>query len=323
MRSDTDRAKPGFTIIELLVVITIIAVIGGIGLAVASRVTNGNKARASENLLRVMDQVLEAYVAKTGANPPAFVKVSAQDAFKYPGPSIPNTATIYFPVIDGRAQSRQLPFTSTIGSNNDRFDRDRDPPQPTVSLFLLEATRVLGDDTLLKGIDSRFVTKGAVSAWGWRDADPTLVQFDANPSNEGSQPALQAFSVLDAWGRPIRMVHPQFAGGAGDYFDRAGSSWTSKSRPFIDFSVAGDYASAAAAGTGAARNGIFSRSCSPFNPGTASATKPVGDADEGVPSGNRPYFYTTGADGQPGDRADNLYTTKPSLPPETARIPID
>ncbi len=46
----------------------------------------------------------------------------------------------------------------------------------------------------------------------------------------------------------------------------------------------------------------------------------VGDADEGICPSNQPYFYSSGTDGDPGTREDNVYSTIPRFPSRTAEL---
>ncbi|MEO1584818.1 MAG: prepilin-type N-terminal cleavage/methylation domain-containing protein [Planctomycetota bacterium] len=110
--------------------------------------------------------------------------------------------------------------------------------------------------------------------------------------------------VLDQWGNPIRFVHPSYDGGFGDWynFDGQRSNRETLSLP------------TAAGGT----IQQLRRSFRPFDPTAAGSEELIGDADEGVCPSGLPYFYSAGADGDPGTRADNVYgDTLPRFPAET------
>jgi prepilin-type N-terminal cleavage/methylation domain-containing protein len=59
----------GFTLIELIVVITIIAVLVSLTAAVGVSVLRGSKERNTENLLNTLDRALEEYISEVGSIP--------------------------------------------------------------------------------------------------------------------------------------------------------------------------------------------------------------------------------------------------------------
>lgn len=233
----------GFTLVELLVVIAIIGILVTLGLAVASRVASGGKQRATENLLKTLDQALSEYINAKEGKAPAYFK---------------DERGVEFPMIDARAQSGTA-------------------VEPSLALFLAEATRVASVQAIITGLDPQFVESvDLVTANG---LTPSLIRN-----------ALRTVTVKDAWGRPIRFVHPAFHGGYGPSSRAAG-------RAPRTFQVAGV-------------DTVFVRVAEP-------AGGAAGDADEGLCVNNRPYFYSAGADGNPGTRDDNVYTTRPTFPAES------
>jgi prepilin-type N-terminal cleavage/methylation domain-containing protein len=71
------RLARGFSLVEILVVVTIIGVLLAIGLVVGERVTTGAQRTATQGKLIILDQALAAYQSERGgANPPAYVRVS-------------------------------------------------------------------------------------------------------------------------------------------------------------------------------------------------------------------------------------------------------
>ena len=324
-------AARGFTLIEILLVIVVIGILSALGLAVTNRVVTLNRARTTENLVRGLDQLMESYVASQGAPPPAIMKVAAGDASITAGNTAADRAvTLWLPMADGRyvgagtidAPARRFPLTAS--SPGDRaagqlFDRDLDPPQPSAGLFLLAVRQALGNLGPIQAWDSRFLIEQPVTAWGWRDTEQDVTQFGFVSSQDA---ALRLPIPRDAWGRPIRFVHPAFQGGFGRCY---GTARDTTSRSLINFQDP-PFADLATGATGAGRRGAFSRSARPFDPAGDPATRglrPVGDADEGSSSGRQGYFYSAGASGNPGDRRDNVYSAAPSFPPETQTIIFD
>lgn len=199
-------------------------------------------------------------------------------------PAYKDDANVFHPLWDGRA----------VGSAADAA------AEPSVQLFLLIAAEVPEVETTLQGLDAKFVSRATISTNG------NFVRKYVN----GTLTNVNALVVKDAWNRPIRFVHPIWQGGAGDYWN--GSSVTGGRPQFLEYDVNGN-------GSISAQERIR-RSYRPFNPATPGVANPVGDADEGICPGNRPYFYSAGPDGDPGTRSDNVYTKKPEFPPETRNL---
>jgi prepilin-type N-terminal cleavage/methylation domain-containing protein len=159
------------------------------------------------------------------------------------------------------------------------------PTMPSLGRFLAEATQVPGVDAAIKGLDSRLVRQVVLAP-------------------NGNTP-ITSVEVLDAWGRPIRFVHPAFQGGYGNYVSTGVTPPTQGTRDVIGPIVLQQ--------GGQQQSAYFRRSYRP------DANTP-GDADEGVCVGNHPYFYSAGTDGDPGTRNDNVYSTRPTFPTETAKF---
>jgi prepilin-type N-terminal cleavage/methylation domain-containing protein len=338
-----DDAARAFTLIEVLLVIVVISVISALGLAITQRVVNSNRERASENVLRTLDQLLETYVGQTGKLPPAIFSTTGAEvldpaALALPANSGEADRPLHFPIIDGRyvgnapgTPSRRFPIIAGETSNTaEFFDRRSDAPQPSTSLLLLHVRATLGNLGPLEALDARFLGSERLTAWGWRDADDSVYQYGFATGTGTAQVPLLAPVVRDAFGRAVRFVHPAFQGGFGTFYRLSGgtlSAFRNTAREHIDFAdTSGPFAGLAESATGAARSGVFSRSARPFRGiggGDTTARNPVGDADEGYSQGKQPYFYTTGPDGNPANREGNVYTNRPSFPPDTANLPID
>lgn len=126
----------------------------------------------------------------------------------------------------------------------------------------------------------------------WTQLDPALVQ-STNVGRPGD--GIIGSELLDAWGNPIRFVHPSFDGGYGNFDGPGGGSRAPLTLPVNGSDV--DYRRS-------------------FKPDSAQGT--IGDADEGICPSGRPYAYSAGADGDPGTRGDNVYgDVKPTYPAET------
>lgn len=178
------------------------------------------------------------------------------------------------PLVDGR----------TDGAKED------DPANPTVTLYTAMVMQSAAVAPALQSLDTKY-------------AKPTVVDFGVS----GAPTAYKALSVVDAWERPIRFVHPAYHGGYGDFFNDKN---VKVSRANMSVKVDGTPLSVA-----------FRRSYRPWSATDPQRTsKWVGDADEGICPGGRPYFYSAGQDGDPGTRSDNVYTVESQYPAETARF---
>ncbi len=271
----TSRA---FTLVEILVVLAIISILITISVVVAGRVTQGGRVSATQDLIKVLDATLTSYMSEREAKIPAVYRDDAGE---------------YFPLWDGRPNV------------NGAVDRDTVPAMPSLALYLLIAGEVPAVEKTLQGIDSKYIRK-----------ESNIVNLEGRTLRKRPGPALPlaagvSYSILDAWGRPIRFVHPAFDGGGGDYF----ADGNVRARDPVGYDVDSD-------GNVSGTRELLRRSYRPFDPSSSTAANPVpvGDADEGICVSGRPYFYSAGPDGDPGTRQDNVYTMRPTFPPETEKL---
>lgn len=186
-----------------------------------------------------------------------------------------NGMTYEFPVMDGR-------------NNNQGFERS---VRPISSLM-------------------RFIAAGDVfvgdSSERWGGLDSSMVRDGTLGTAAGEE--IRGVELVDQWDNPIRVVHPAYDGGYGNFWDATAGSTTSREALPVSFKNGGSAT-------------IFRlrRSYRPFNPDNQQDADAVGDADEGICPNERVYFYSAGPDGDPGTREDNVYgSTKPRFPAETA-----
>jgi len=312
-------SRLAFTLIEVLVVIVILGILSGLVIGLASRVTAGGKFVASKNLLQTLDTILTDYGTVKESQIPAWVRTKQTQV----NTDNVNTDQLspdeyVFPLFDGRLATRTFPPPQGLGSPNPRFDRDLDPQQPTCALFLLQAAAESPEvDRAIKRLDAKFIKRQDVWAYGWKINAAT-----GFPSGAAVRRRLRIPVPVDAYGFQVRMVHPQFHGGFGRYYfpDPAGSSaWrpdgSDAQHPVRGTAKFAPESPALPTPIGAE----FSRSFRPFDPNTVGSTA-VGDADEGTCIGSCAYFYSVGADGDPGTRSDNIYTIDPVFPRENEPV---
>jgi len=248
---------------------------------VAGRVTQGGRIRATEDIIKVLDTVLNSYIAEREGKVPSVYRDDAGE---------------YFPLWDGRENV------------NNAVDRDANLAEPSLAIFLHIASEVPAVEQAIKGIDAKFI--GQLPATGIRVFSPPNLPL--RRSVNGTLTQVKGITIKDAWGRPIRFVHPAWDGGGGQYWD--GNSLIGARAP-VSFDVDAD-------GNNAEPAELIRRSYRPFDPSMVpvGVANPVGDADEGICVNGRPYFYSAGPDGDPGTRQDNVYTTRPTFPPETEKL---
>lgn len=276
-RSTLSRSgrNAGFTLIELLVVLGIIALLVGITLAVGKTVKVGGEVRVTQDTLRVLDSALDAYIHATGQTP---------DPTATPDPSRPN---VIFLAADARDLSHNGDAT-ILPAGQQMLN--------SVAVFYYQASQVPESKAILDKLPKKLVRT-----------------FDPDGPGTAAQPAIM--TVVDAWGQPIRYVHPMFQG------DIVGSLQVNASVPQAGRDVTEIFG---AAPTGKQYQTDQIRR-NHVQTGAANA-QDYPDSDGGACQGARPYFYSAGPDKLVGLKvsgtgavssdynADNVYTTKPKLP---------
>lgn len=255
MTHEARRTGRGFTLVELLIVISIIAVLIVLSVAVAGRVSGAGKARNTEQTIRLLDSALEAYInAKGGPPGPTVVD---------PRPGNTGATKYIQPVADARSETSGEMINS-------------------VALFMAQCRGIPSAEENFKSLDAKFV----------REFNP---ETGATPGNFQSQPSLP--TVFDAWGKPIRYVHPAFKGIISDVPGSGtnGATYTDVS------ALLGPAPAGTQYGIQRIRRNTVTAGGGP-------------DADGGMSPANRPYFYSAGPDGDPSTMDDNVYLNgKPQL----------
>lgn len=271
------QVRRAFTLIELLVVIGIITLLITLSIAVGSRVIGSGKGRQTEQTLKALDTLLDSYMKE---NEDRVAKVfTFQDGSNF----------YDYPLID----ARRIDTGPTAPA--DVFDEKADPAEASLARFLALAKGTASVDAALQGIDSKLIREVFV--------DPTATNQNVRK--------LRTVEVVDGWGKPIRFVHPAYQRGCGPFYDTKAGQLVSTGR-------AQEITVSVRQGAGAV-NARYRRSYRPFDPMAVAGVvpNPVGDADEGICAGNRPYFYSSGVDKDPGTRKDNIYSSLPTFPSET------
>lgn len=164
----------GFTMIELLVVVGIIAVLMAILVLVGGRVAGTGKQSSTLSVIKALDSAMGAVTQERGRLP----RPAARD----PRSSVGTDE--YWPVADGSWEDPLDP-TKLINSGG---------------WFLQLASEVPGAADL-KGLDPQLL----------RPFSPTP-EGSISSSPDETQPELA--TPFDGWGNPVRVVHPDFDGNA-------------------------------------------------------------------------------------------------------------
>ncbi|MFG0243208.1 MAG: type II secretion system protein [Phycisphaerales bacterium JB054] len=263
-------ARGAFTLIELLIVIGIIAVLVALAVVVGAKVVEGGRARATTDVIRVLDGTLASWQFNARTPLPSVLEVK-EDA----------TRSRYFPIIDARRPS-----------GNSDFAAEAEPSALYYSALVMQDQSVAPE---FEQLDSAFVSSASAPQ-------------ENSQNGRRESWAIPAADLRDAWGRPMRFVHPAFHGGHGEYWD--GENERMANRDPMRVMVKNPQ--------GREIEVEYRRSYRPFEADAAGRKATwVGDADEGMAVGGRGYFYSAGEDGDPGTRADNVYSTEPRFPVET------
>lgn len=289
----TVRRRHGFTLMELLVVIGIISVLIALVVVVGSAVTSSARSRLTEDGLRVLDGTLASYIADVGDIPPAYV----------PDPRVTQNAgfrNVLLPVADARNMSDSDTAASPQG--NQMIN--------SVGLFMAQTNPAPDPQSVVRLRASPGAQKNLASLPSRLSA---VYDADRTPDRQPSLP-----TAIDAWGRPMRYVHPAFDGLVTDL----------PTNPTPDPAAARDTLAVLGAPPAPIANWAIARirrNARDTAP-TPTLAQHFADSDGGTCIGNRPYFYSAGPDGRVGVQvdgsgnvikdfnADNVYTTTPTFP---------
>lgn len=275
------RHHRGFTLIELLIVLGIIAALVGLSVFVGKKVVDGGKEKQTKDTLIALEAIIASYASASDTGPVPPGTLRVPD---------PNSAGnfLVFPVVDGVVKDAMgMEFFSN-----------------SLGLFFIQCKDVKEAADLVKGLPAKTVR-------GFDSQDYSRL------TNRTEHPLV---GVFDAWGNPIRFVHPAFDGVLTD--DRNGTSFDPAAFRSLSSELGTLPPNVTPAYRDFRRNHVVATS-NPPSPGHA-----FPDSDGGVVVGQRPYVYSAGPDGKVGYlieqgtnppviiadyNADNIYITVPKI----------
>lgn len=276
MKRTPIRGARAFTLIELLVVVAVLSILIAITITVGAGVRERGRTSSTADTIRALDAVLGQYATDRGVPTPLV---------EHPGD-----------LRDDRTPVRQIAVAdANIGGET---TSDGSPRMiNSVGLLLLQLTQGGTDESLLSQFDESVLKLYSSDGPGVAEAE--------------RQPLLR--TVIDAWDRPIRYVHPKFDGIFTDG-DRAEGSAGAARRivrnddGYFTRPASNEYSEADFLTPRLRRNFVTAEERAAAD---AAGAVLVGDGDGGQAIGGNPYFYSSGGDLDPSSRDDNVYSTEP------------
>ncbi len=167
--------RPGFTLLELIVVIGVIALLTTIVLTIGPKVLGGQKESGTQNILRALDRVYDDYLGANGGAQPFF------DVNDYAG--VPGKDLKVFE--DGKNETVDGSLHEAFSSYPPSGSGTRDYPRfPDAAVFLRQALAAGVGDGVLATLPARSIVLTAT------EDDPGA------PADEADRTP----SILDLWG---------------------------------------------------------------------------------------------------------------------------
>lgn len=172
-----------FTLLELLIVISIIAILVAVVIASSLGVAQRQQKRATANMLQALDRALEEYKIATGAFP--IYSVDAYDTV--PGPD-----------------NQPRAFPKSAGG-----DGKLHAARPDAAVFIQQAQGFGEVDSILQNLPSRFmrVTIDPMSDQAQRDITPSIVDVWAEPDWPAPDSGNDPFPIRQQ--QVIYYIHPE------------------------------------------------------------------------------------------------------------------
>jgi len=174
-RPDCRPGRAGFSLLELLIVVSVLALLIAIVAGAGSRVIQSQKKRITENILITLDRAMEEYIATTGGLPPFPINPDNATALELLYRDVPGdegTVAMGFDQFAG-------PFGNAITAY---------PVRPDAAVFFRQAEGLDTVRAIIEAIPEQFLM--------------TTFNGGTFPTNQNDIDKEQP-SVVDTWGDPV------------------------------------------------------------------------------------------------------------------------
>lgn len=277
---------------EMMVVLGIMAILMAIGITAGSQIFASSKERLTQQTLAALDRSLTEYISVEGRIPePVYIYAKPKDSGSNPWNS-PNDFR-WIPVADAVTDEPPYSPHETINS---------------VGWYLKQIEQIESAMEPIRALPEKVFTSVEFHSTDDMEGDNFPQYDEAMPEQSEPHPLP---TVLDAWGNPIRYVHPAFQGVIYGNYPNVGGNVAS----FVP--LRDDPTTANVEGVLIIPSSIHDGAGRPPTPVPEAFTdirrSPTqGDADGGLCTNNRPYFYSCGPDGDPSTVDDNVYLVRPN-----------
>lgn len=155
----TTRRHSGFTLLEILITISVIVILMTLVLSASLRAFSGQNERATKNLLTTLDRALSEYTT-VASSVPKYDPANYEDV---PSPNL-------FTADNLNQRGNQDAFRTYPPSASGAVEH---PYRPDASVFIRQARGYGEVDSIINGIDSRFMQTSIIGSGTNAAADPT------------------------------------------------------------------------------------------------------------------------------------------------------
>ena len=189
------RLRSGFTLIEILIVIGIIVILAGIVLAVGATLAASQNIKRTEATMQILESALNEWEA-----------LMRRDlTWGIDGQPPPPPGSVYEPRYDMQEDTMHVFLVSDLLDNVGRS------PDIRSILAQIDQQRYIQYEDYSSAQPPAWIREGQLASVQATEPDPQAASWVADAANWNDK-----HTALDAWERPIRVVHPGRKWTAGD-----------------------------------------------------------------------------------------------------------